>query len=74
MKQNLIERIKAKTPENHKFAGKISTTIGVVCGAILSAGVVINPLGITLLTIGTALFGGKALYHAQKTENDGEYK
>ena len=47
--------------------GKIATAIGIACATILTLGVVTAPLGITLLTVGAAVFGGKALFHAQKT-------
>lgn len=63
---NLLKRIKAKTPKKDKRDGRIFTIIGAVCGAILTAGVVTAPLGVTLLTIGAVAFGGAALNSAQK--------
>jgi hypothetical protein len=63
-----LERLKAKTPEKHKGAGQVATTLATISGAILATGIVINPIGIACLTIVTALFGGKALYHGQKVE------
>ncbi len=63
----LIERIKSRTPRKDRINGQIATTIGTVCGAILATGLIINPIGIVCLTVGTIIFGGKALFHAQKT-------
>ena len=62
----LIERIKKRTPRKDRINGQIATTIGTVCGAILATGLIANPIGILCLTVGTIVFGGKALYHAQK--------
>lgn len=67
-----LERLKAKTPDKHKNAGQVSTVLATVSGAILSTGLVTNPIGIACLTIVTTLFGGKALYHGQKVEKDGQ--
>lgn len=63
---NIIERIKAKTPVHHKRAGINSTLLGTICAGVLATGVVVNPIGIVALTIGSIVFGGKALFHAQK--------
>lgn len=63
----LIERIKSRTPLSDRKKDKIATAIGIACATILTLGVVTAPLGITLLTVGAAVFGGKALFHAQKT-------
>lgn len=63
-----LERLKAKTPEKHKGAGQVATILATISGAILSTGIVVNPIGIACLTIATTLFGGKALYHGQKVE------
>lgn len=65
----LINRIFEKTPKREKTKGKIATAIGTVCGAVLATGLVVNPIGIIALTIGAVIFGGKAVYHAQKTED-----
>jgi hypothetical protein len=62
----LIERIKKRTPRKDRIKGQIATTIGAICGAILATGLIINPVGIVCLTVGTIVFGGKALYHSQK--------
>lgn len=64
---NLFERLKSRTPLSDRKKGKIATAIGVACATILTLGVVTAPIGITLLTVGAAVFGGKALFHAQKT-------
>ena len=66
----MIERILEKTPRKDKRRGKIATVIGTACGAVLATGLVLNPIGIIALTIGAVVFGGKAVYHAQKTEDD----
>lgn len=62
----LIERIKRRTPINDKRKGKIATAIGIACATILTLGVVTAPIGIALLSVGAAVFGSKAVYHAQK--------
>jgi len=63
---NMIERIKKRTPRKDRIKGQIATTIGSICGAVLATGLIVNPVGILCLTVGTIIFGGKALYHAQK--------
>lgn len=62
----MIERIKKRTPRKDRIKGQIATTIGSICGAVLATGLIVNPIGILCLTVGTIIFGGKALYHAQK--------
>lgn len=64
----LIDRIKERTPRRHKSAGKIATTIGAVAGGVLATGLIVNPVGIVVLTVLTIAFGSKAVYHAQKVE------
>jgi hypothetical protein len=49
-----------------KRKGKIATAIGITCATILTLGVVTAPIGIALLSVGAAVFGGKAVFHAQK--------
>lgn len=66
----LINRILEKTPKRDKNKGKIATAIGAACGAVLATGLILNPFGIIALTIGAVIFGGKAVYHAQKTEEE----
>lgn len=63
---NIIQRIKEKTPPKDRAVRDVAGTIGAVCGAVLATGIVVSPIGITLLTIGAVVFGGKAVYHAQK--------
>ena len=65
-KMNLLERLEAPTPKNNKRIGRIFTAIGVVAGTILSAGVVTAPLGVTILTVVTAVSGGIAVFNGQK--------
>jgi hypothetical protein len=63
----LIDRIRKRTPIKDRRRGRIATTIGTVCAAVLATGLVANPIGIVCLTVGAVVFGGKALFHAQKT-------
>lgn len=65
---NLVERIKAKTPRKHKINGKLSTVLGTVCASVLATGLVVNPIGVIALTVGSVVFGGNAIYHAQKVQ------
>jgi len=69
---NIIKRILAKTPKADKTKGKIATTIGVVCASVLATGLILNPVGIIALTVGSVLFGGKAAYHAVQVEDKKE--
>jgi NADH:ubiquinone oxidoreductase subunit F (NADH-binding) len=62
----LMERLEAPTPKKNKRIGRIFTAIGVIAGTILSAGVVTAPLGVTILTIVTAVSGGVAVFNGQK--------
>jgi hypothetical protein len=64
----LISNILKTTPLKDKIDGTVSTQLGLVCGAVLATGVVTNPIGIVLLTIGAVVFSGKAVFHAQKVE------
>lgn len=68
-KMNLIERLEAPTPKKNKVIGRIFTAIGIVAGTILSAGLITAPLGVTILTIVTAVSGGVAVFNGQKVEN-----
>jgi len=63
----LIDRIRKRTPIKDRRRGRIATTIGTVCAAVLATGMVVNPIGVVCLTVGAVVFGGKALFHAQKT-------
>jgi NADH:ubiquinone oxidoreductase subunit F (NADH-binding) len=65
---DLLERLEAPTPKRNKRLGRIFTAIGVIAGTILTAGVVTAPLGITILTIVTAVSGGVAVFNGQKVE------
>jgi hypothetical protein len=67
-KMDLLERLEAPTPKRNKRIGQIFTAIGVIAGTILTAGVVTAPLGITILTIVTAVSGGVAVFNGQKVE------
>jgi NADH:ubiquinone oxidoreductase subunit F (NADH-binding) len=63
---DLLDRLEAPTPKKNKRIGRIFTAIGVIAGTILSAGVVTAPLGVTILTIVTAVSGGVAVFNGQK--------
>lgn len=69
-RMDLLERLEAPTPKKNKRIGRIFTAIGVIAGTILSAGVVTAPLGITILTVVTAVSGGIAVFNGQKVEKD----
>lgn len=64
----IIDRIKARTPRKNKNAGKVLTALGTACAVVLTTGLVANPIGITVLAVGAAVFGGGAVYHAQKVQ------
>jgi len=66
---NLLERLDAPTPKKNKRLGRIFTAIGVICGTILTAGVVTAPLGVTILTVVAAVSGGVAVFNGQKVED-----
>ncbi len=68
----IIEKFKAKTPKKNKRIGRIFTAIGVIAGTILTAGVVTAPLGVTILTVVSAVSGGIAVFNGQKVEEDAE--
>jgi hypothetical protein len=63
---DLLERLEAPTPKKNKRIGRIFTAIGVIAGTILSAGVITAPLGVTILTVVTAVSGGIAVFNGQK--------
>lgn len=66
----LIKRLKAKTPRDNKRVGRIASVIALVSGSILTAGVITAPIGITILSVVSAVSGGVALYNGQKVEKD----
>ena len=71
MIMNIFQRIKAKTPKRNKKIGKIVTVIGGACLLVAESGQIEHKptLKLTLNVIGL-LCGAKALYHAQKVENN----
>ena len=71
-KKGFFKRLRAKTPDHNKKVGKFFTAIGLVAGTILSAGVITAPLGVTILTVVTAVSGGIAVFNGQKVEEDAE--
>lgn len=68
--REFFKRIKAESSKKNRIKGQIATAIGVGCATVLSLGIVTAPLGIALLAIGSAVFGGKAIIHARKTKED----
>ena len=64
---NIFGRIFSRTPKQDKFVGKWCTFLGVLSATILSTGYVTNEFLVFALTVMSIMFGGKALYHAQKT-------
>ena len=69
---NIIEKIKAKSSKSNRLKGMASTVAGVVCTALLTAGVVSNPIGIAVLIVGATLFSAKAGHHALQFEQSEE--
>jgi len=67
-KKTLFEKFKAKTPAKNKKKGIIATCIATALGAVLTAGVVTAPLGITLISIAAAGFGAIAVANGAKVE------
>jgi uncharacterized protein YcfJ len=67
-KKGFFKRLRAKTPDHNKKVGKFFTAIGLVAGTILSAGVITAPLGVTILTVVTAVSGGIAVFNGQKVD------
>lgn len=68
--KRFFERVKEESTKKNRRKGQIATAIGIGCATVLSLGIVTAPLGIVLLSIGSAVFGGKAIFHAQKTKKD----
>jgi len=68
--KNFIDKIRSESSAKNRRNGKIATVIGTACATVLALGLVSNPIGITLLAVGSALFGGKAISHAVKTKED----
>lgn len=69
---NIVERFEAPTPKKNKRIGRIFTAIGVIAGTILTAGVVTAPLGVTILTVVSAVSTGVAVFNGQKVEEEEE--
>lgn len=68
--REFFKRINAESSKKNRRKGQIATAIGVGCATVLSLGIVTAPLGIALLAVGSAVFGGKAIIHARKTKED----
>lgn len=64
---NFLKRILEPTPRQHRVNGQISTAISGACTAVLSLGMIKTEELIIGLTFVAVLFGGKAVFHAQKT-------
>ena len=69
-KMNLIKRIKAKTSFKNRAQGVSATAIASICAGILTTGLVTNPVGITILTIGALVSGVIAREKALKVGED----
>ena len=67
-KKGFFKRLKAKTPDHNKKIGKIASVIALITGGILTAGVITAPLGITILTVVSAVGTGVAVFNGQKVE------
>lgn len=66
---NMIQRIKAKTPKTHKILGRIATVLSGLATTLLFGGYVDEYPKVKILCVIVAfLFGGQALFHAQKIE------
>jgi len=66
MIKRFFKRVGSETPPRDKNHGKISTVIGTTCATVLALGLVANPIGMIALAVGATVFGGKAIFHAQK--------
>jgi hypothetical protein len=66
----IVERIKARTSRNNRLKGQISTAVGVTCATVLGLGLVTiaSPVLFVALTVGGAIFGGKAVQSALKNK------
>lgn len=64
---NILKRILAPTPRQHRINGQISTAISGACTSVLSLGLIETKEFIIAFTFIAVLFGGKAVFHAQKT-------
>ena len=69
---DLLDRLNAPTPKRNRRIGRIFTALGVICGTILTAGVVTAPLGVTILTVVAAVSGGVAVFNGQKVDENVE--
>ena len=66
---NIYQRIKQKTPKIHKTLGRISTMLSGLATTLLFGGYVDEYPKIKIVCVIVAfLFGGQALFHAQKVE------
>jgi len=69
-----LDKLRAKTPDRDKKIGKLATALGTGCATTLAVGTAIGfafpPTALLLLTIGSIILGGKALYHGQKVEKN----
>ena len=64
----IVDRIRARTSKRNRIKGQITTTLGTVCTVALGLGLVTNPIGIAVLSVGAILFGGDAVKRALKTK------
>ena len=66
----IIDKIKAKTSKENRVIGQIKTTVGAILGAIALSGLVVNPIGVLALTIGSIVCGISASKNALKVGED----
>jgi hypothetical protein len=66
----ILERIKSRTSRSNRLKGQISTAVGVTCATVLGLGLVTiaSPVLFVALTVGGAIFGGKAVQSALKNK------
>jgi len=66
-----LERLKATSSRRNRILGQLKSIGAIVCGTILTLGVVTNPIGIVVLSVVGAVCGKQAVSHAL-TVGDGK--
>ncbi len=61
-----LEKIKAPSSRRNRILGQLKTIGAIVCGTILTLGVVTNPIGIVAVSVIGAICGKQAVSHAVK--------
>jgi hypothetical protein len=71
--KEIIKKLRAKTPREHKIDGRFATALAFACQTISMSGMVDNrPLIKTALDIATGLLTKKAFDHGIQTEKTEE--